>query len=74
MKWISVNEQLPEIDLPVLIAYKDWHSMNICVAMRCESGYWDVQGVGGYEIENDFQETDITHWMPLPALPDVKTR
>jgi len=69
MKWISINERLPEIDLPVLIAYKDWDRINICVARRGESDYWNVQGVGGYEIENDFQKTDITHWMPLPQFP-----
>ena len=71
MKWIAVNEQLPSLDVPVLIAYKDWDKMSICVAARGPTGYWNVQGASGYEMESDFQETDITHWMPPPVLPVV---
>lgn len=34
--------------------------------------YWHFlrpEGVGGYEMEVEFDYSDITHWMPVPTLP-----
>lgn len=30
---------------------------------------WDLEGVGGHEVETDWRDPDITHWMPSPELP-----
>jgi len=33
----------------------------------------DPVGFGGYEWEWDFNWCDLTHWMPVPALPKTET-
>jgi hypothetical protein len=33
---------------------------------------WTSHECGGYEWEFDFDERAVTHWMPLPPLPNSK--
>ena len=67
-KWIPVSERLPEEDQEVLVwngggqCLKPWQGHVLC---EYRNGEW-----------RESQESDlypgITHWMPLPAPPEVK--
>lgn len=67
--WISVKDQLPEFNLPVLVCQAgDESSVEICrLESKTErkdsvSHEW-VQGKTSY----DSSYYDVTHWMPLPT-------
>ena len=64
--WIPVSERLPDYDTPVLAV--DGASRDIFVAWRMEDEndpergewlWWDNDGYG----------PSVTHWMPLPPIP-----
>lgn len=61
MDWISVKERLPEEQTGVLIAVKDCRS----VIAQVWNGRWTDVGESGLDYEQD----DVTHWMPLPEPP-----
>lgn len=69
MEWISVKDKLPEVDVPVLIAYKGYNTGEVhndgvaAVDQNGTWGWWD----GGYAEETVVVE--VTHWMPLPESP-----
>lgn len=70
LKWISVEERLPEDDVDVLV-YAIGNNENSCVAMTSYT-----HNMHGYNIEGwrspwqyFFYERKITHWMPLPEAP-----
>ena len=66
-KWISVNDSLPEGDVPVLVTDGD----QVLVGERIYGiREWKCVGVGGPDWYWDFDNYGtITHWMPLPDLP-----
>lgn len=33
--------------------------------------YWSAVGSMAYGIENAFHDDSVTHWMPLPDLPNL---
>jgi len=78
MTWISVDEQLPELDLPVWLACGD----NLFIGYRivgivgwrwCNcygSIYWDKIKWSSFDADAD--DYAPTHWMPLP-LPTPPT-
>ena len=55
--WIPCSERMPELNVPVLV-----HTGS---GMRIDKAYDFGDGVSFYE---DLYG-DVTHWMPLPALP-----
>lgn len=66
-QWISVKNELPRKDIPILV-----------VTEYCEIPdvvKWQEDGTYGYpgffESNNEYEtkEKDITHWMPCPELP-----
>lgn len=59
LRWIPVEEELPDQCVDVLVRYRDKHIL-MGTAM-CDD--W---------IEEDFEDGEITHWMPLPAGPEVE--
>jgi hypothetical protein len=72
MKWIKVEDRLPPVDIPVLVLLGNIITVGVLVweepsweetyeAYRC----WDDP----YNPGADWQWHDITHWMPLPELP-----
>lgn len=58
-EWISVNEKLPKIGVPVLVTDKQG---NVCIrAITCK-----INGKKRWSQG----KSDITHWMPLPNPPE----
>lgn len=54
--WISVEERLPEPGVDVFAAYRNRH-----ITMGTAGDDW---------LEEDFEDGNITHWMPLPEPPE----
>ena len=77
-KWISVEDELPEPETPVLAMVNGYDGIltlerrwEICdpfeEAYFKDFLYWDW-------IDNDGQQLDelVSHWMPRPPQPEVK--
>ena len=60
-EWVSVKERLPGWLEDVLVRYE-----NGKIAMN-----W-VDSCGAFQFESIYGR--VTHWMPLPAPPDSRTR
>ena len=59
-EWISVDDMLPKNGKEgVLIALR-WGEVDIG---WCEDGRWDS------EFVNEYEDGEVTHWMPLPQSP-----
>lgn len=62
-EWIIVEERLPDAFRIVLIF---------------KLGKWDICGMGcyangqWYSSPENIKQTEVTHWMPLPAPPELK--
>lgn len=57
-RWISVQEKLPENNVPVIVARKGG---------KVEQGY---KGVGDWWHVYGTRTKAVTHWMPMPTSPD----
>ncbi len=74
--WISVETRLPKKDVRVLVVISGkYNYQNPQIAAY--SPYFDVNKtfftdwiMDDCEYSTDFTVTPVTHWMPLPALPD----
>ena len=64
-KWIKVTDKLPKIGQSVLAASKDdmviSHVISVTETLQGKSAEWAV-----------YEDSAITHWQPLPALPEVE--
>ena len=59
MRWTSVREALPELYLDVLV-YDSWAGVT----------FGAYQGRDEWEVYNCLsEESEITHWMPIPEPP-----
>jgi hypothetical protein len=58
LQWIDVNENLPDDDVCVLIALDDGEVW---------TGYMD--GDDWLYVSGDPMESEVTHWMHIPAHP-----
>lgn len=63
--WISVKDRLPNDDGRVLGTDGKKHEIVCCINSDCE---W--VGATNYGYLMSLQK--VTHWMPLPKLPEVK--
>lgn len=59
--WISVKKRPPEYDAPVW----GWDAQCHCAK--------EVNYLNGEFFDVFGEDADITHWMPLPAPPEVGT-
>ena len=78
MKWINVKDRLPLKDGRYLVCIKS----NFCRFMKiisytlnyeCVFSEEYLQGRAiwySYGEVGDYEELDVTHWMPLPELPN----
>jgi hypothetical protein len=64
-RWISVEERLPEVGVTVLTLDKHGH---ICdrYMYRCSDG------TALFTAKHLVSSKDVTHWMPMPGLPEVE--
>lgn len=71
--WISVKDRLPDKGVPVLVAYLNYNNEELQgdgVAAQLygpECWYW---WEGSKEDSDDEVRVKITHWRPLPQLPE----
>ena len=59
-KWISVTERLPESGKESVLIALRWGEVDIGL---CEDGRWRS------EFVNEYEDGEVTHWMPLPKPP-----
>ena len=70
MEWKDIKKELPEKNVGVLIT-----DGKIITAVRLVESFksgdleWMGHEYSGFNWEFDFNEVNITHWMPLPNLP-----
>ena len=65
-KWISVEEELPELHQRVLTWTTDADD-EFFVWMA----HWNGEGKNeGFIATNGYRDKDVTHWMPLPEPPE----
>lgn len=69
-KWMKVDENLPDFDVPVLVYVKDiFDNKSIINITKYTITYDLTNNWLGYE-NSSFK---ITHWMPLPEPPTMET-
>lgn len=70
LSWISVDEQLPDLDTRCLIVESDG---NIQICNYCRSIWNYPKNSVGFLDEQDEQPSMCypTHWMPLPRVPSA---
>ena len=59
-EWISVTERLPESGKESVLIALRWGGVDIGL---CEDGRWRS------EFVNEYEDGEVTHWMPLPKPP-----
>lgn len=65
-RWIPCSEKKPEIWKEVLVTLNDKGYKSIHIGEMFEEGSWMIGGEFWYEKD----DPRITHWMPLPELPE----
>lgn len=81
MEWISVKDKLPDKDGSYLVCVKSLFYYGRCMSIvnytlnyQYDDFNRDLIGRAiwyQYDSEyGDFERDDVTHWMPLPELPD----
>lgn len=77
-KWISVEDRLPEDDLPkssevkvikVFVAIKAKNGITIRTQLRHRRTLFDTRGEPFFDWEWRHSAGNVTHWMPLPKPP-----
>lgn len=69
MKWISIDKRLPEYGEDVILACNDKCGENDYPYL--EVGNRSHTDKNGEHFSNREQgDEDVTHWMPLPELPN----
>ena len=69
-EWVSVDENLPDFDVPVLVYVKDIFDNKGTISITKYTITYDLTNNWlGYE-NSSFK---ITHWMPLPEPPDRRS-
>lgn len=74
-EWISVDDRLPEDETPVLVCIlgdvrileRRWENPGFEDTFK-PFWYWDDP----FDDGQDFEMAHISHWMPLPNIPEVK--
>lgn len=70
-EWISVKDKLPESSGHYLACTK-FNDMYVCdfeKSSRPQKRRWQVVCECCHAEDDQFSSDDVTHWMPLPDLP-----
>ena len=65
MKWISIEDKLPEVDTEVLILMEV--GGNIERGLHIGNGNFKANWCSRVGTDHTYK---VTHWMPLPELPE----
>lgn len=69
MKWISIQDKLPEEEREVLL-YIEHYSVCGVKCNEIKTGYYENED--WYWNRDVFPyEYEVTHWMPLPPEPEI---
>lgn len=68
--WVSTKIQMPTEHEPVLCIVSGWPKPNIMLEDAYQLGSWNK--ADGWIIDEypDWEDADVSWWMPLPASPD----
>ena len=73
-EWIPVSERLPEVGQEVLVWYH--RSYNVAYLQKMKPVKLQPPQFNNVEMFEwcfgDFEDFDVTHWMPLPEAPKEK--
>ena len=72
-KWISVKERLPDTAGYYMVAIDYREELRVSVATYSETDD-GLKWYSWHEYENDGATEGITHWMPMPELPEELER
>lgn len=70
--WISVKGKLPERYLPVIVSF-ELHNADGTIGHDCCAAFLNINGewiAFGYNVQNATIYPKVTHWMPIPELPE----
>ena len=67
MNWINIEDELPEMDRPVLVT----DGGRVWSAVRFMDSYWSCYGYTGYDMESQFGVPIA--WCELPKPPKKGT-
>ena len=70
--WISVNDRLPEDEQGVLVLTNGRPQKNIELINACELATFYVGEGWLFEAYPDWDDPQVTYWMPLPKLPTIE--
>lgn len=69
-KWISVEEQLPEHDKPVIIRIKRMPGVVYYAVATRDDGFSSGWITNDEDFNSDWGSPKVTHWMPLPEASE----
>lgn len=61
--WISVKDRLPDKQGVYLVAFKP-------PLPKVTIAWWATKEFGWYDLEYNFHTDSVSHWMPLPPMPE----
>ncbi len=65
-EWISVEDRLPEPGIFVLVSFPGYpESLGVGINIYSAAHGWELK-------QTDSYAAGITHWQPLPPLPEVE--
>ena len=68
-EWVSIEERLPRECVDVLVT--DCYEVGIGYFVKHEDGSWHCVTTLSISEDGEWVSTnDVTHWMPLPEMPD----
>ena len=71
-RWIPVGERLPEEFTPVLTFSKD--NDKPVTAILAAGFWWSNVDAAGFWSSNVDWALNVTHWMPLPSVPESEDK
>ena len=69
MRWVSVEDKLPESSSHDVLAIVSGKVNNITLIDAIEIGGFDMDEGWILEMWPDWENPTVTHWMPLPTPP-----
>ncbi len=64
--WIPISNGLPQEGVEVVALYRDGPVVIASTGVLDPDGRWILSAGSGYD------DDEVTHWLPLPAIPDAE--